>query len=90
MTTEHLTENFLPTFNLNEDDGNRILLPLHVLSLESHECIFCGEAPIWDTYAEYLEHWYLNEYEGERYHEPSTEESFEWVTSSCLAGESNR
>ncbi|QPX62672.1 hypothetical protein SEA_XITLALLI_27 [Microbacterium phage Xitlalli] len=60
-------------------------LPLHVMSIATHACVFCGEGPIWSSYEEYREHFYAYEWEGERYHAPSDPEKYYLVASLCTA-----
>ena len=74
--------NDLPTF---EFAGNWAELPMHVMSVTDHECIYCNESPIWASYDEYVAHFWANEYEGAPGHAPSDEESFEIVASLCVA-----
>lgn len=78
-----LTPNTLPA--MPTIDENYVSLPFHVFSVETHECIHCGQAPIWDTFDAYVSHWYAHEYEGDRYHTHDERDSWEWHSSSCLA-----
>lgn len=59
-------------------------LPLHQFDLESRRCVFCGEQPGWATYADYVAWFYVEEWEGERYHAPEAQELWEWVNASCM------
>lgn len=74
----------LPTFD-PPVGMNAVALFLHVMDVQTHECVNCGESPIWDTYAEYVDHFYANEWEGERSHVPDEEEQWEYINSTCLA-----
>ncbi|QRI44937.1 hypothetical protein SEA_BLUERUGRAT_27 [Microbacterium phage BlueRugrat] len=60
-------------------------LPLHVMSVATHECVFCGEKPIFDSYEEYRKHFYEFEYEGERYHAPDSELKYHIIASLCTS-----
>ncbi|QDF16978.1 hypothetical protein HWC33_gp25 [Microbacterium phage TinyTimothy] len=76
--------NPLPIWPIEEP--NWVKAPLHVMSIAAHACVFCGEAPTWESYQDYLRHFYEEEWEGERSHNPSDEEHFLLVASLCLAG----
>ncbi len=73
--------NTLPVFEYAE--LNIAPLPMHVMSVETHECVHCGEAPIWNTYAEYVEYFFAYEYEGDRWHAPDEQEEWEIFTAAC-------
>lgn len=78
-----MTANTLPVFEYPE--LNIAPLPMHVMSVETHECVHCGEAPIWDTFEGYEDHFWKYEYEGERYHRPDDREEWEAFTAACNA-----
>ncbi|QJD52772.1 hypothetical protein SEA_UNPHAZED_28 [Microbacterium phage Unphazed] len=59
--------------------------PLHVMSIATHACVFCGQAPIWSTYEDYLDHWRENEWEGDPYHVPTPRYHYNLQDSLCLA-----
>lgn len=80
-----LTLNPLPAFD--SPNTAYVSLPLHVLDIETHACIYCGSAPIWDTFEEYVAHFWEFEFEGEPGHTHDDEDQFEWFAASCLAAE---
>lgn len=76
--------NTLPAFPALE---NYVALPLHVMDTATHACTFCGEEPIWDTYASYLDH-YAADYEGPWLagpYSPDDEDTFDYFASTCRA-----
>lgn len=80
----NLTENPLPAFNV-DDDGNWAALALCVFDIETRACIHCGGTNVWATYAEYVEHFWAHEYEGDSWHAPDDEADFDRTFSLCLA-----
>lgn len=77
------TPNTLPVWTVEDDRWAD--LPLHVHDVVTHECIHCGDAPIWDSYEAYLEHWYAFEYEGDPWHAPSERDEWELGSNLCCA-----
>lgn len=77
-----LTANTLPIFN--EGDERWVNAPLCVLDVTTHKCVHCGAGPVWDTYEEYVEHFWSEEYEGDRNHVPTPEEEYHLVFSLCV------
>ncbi|QQO39317.1 hypothetical protein SEA_PINEAPPLEPLUTO_31 [Microbacterium phage PineapplePluto] len=58
--------------------------PLHVMSIATHVCIFCGDGNVWSSYQEYVDFFYEAEWEGDPSHTPSDEATFDAVYSTCL------
>lgn len=66
-------------------------LPIHEYNPGSKSCKFCGLEPIWDSYQEYVEHWYAKEFEGTIVEsdgyvwtpQPESEEMYLYVASTC-------
>lgn len=82
------TVNPLPAFNIDDvDDGERnwAALALCVLDIETRRCIYCGQRAVFDTYAEYVAHFWAFEFEGDPWHGPDDEDDFDKNASLCLA-----
>lgn len=79
-----MTLNPLPAFTF-EDADNIAPLPAHVLDIATRRCVYCGEAPVFASYADYLDNFWRYEYEGDRYHAPDDEDHYTVITSLCLA-----
>ena len=82
LINEQAPVNPLPNWNVPEAWAPA---PLHVMSIATRVCVFCGDSNQWDSYQEYIEHFWRWEWEGESYHEPSTKEEFDLIYSLCLA-----
>lgn len=57
-------------------------LPGHVYLLKV--CIYCDQAQEEGTYAEYTEHFYTHEWEGEQDHRPESQADWEFLRDTCL------
>lgn len=73
--------NNLPTFSFSSTWAD---LPAHVMNITTHACIFCGDAPIWDSYEAYVTYFYTFEYEGEAGHAPTEQDEWEFLAMTCL------
>jgi hypothetical protein len=52
---------------------------------ERHTCANCGvsSVPTWESYEAYVEHFYAEEWEGERHHKPYDEELYVYLGAAC-------
>lgn len=73
--------NTLPVWNAGDEFWAE--LPLHVVDISTRRCIHCIEAAIWDTYEEYVAHFWANEFEGDPHHGPDEREEWELASALC-------
>lgn len=69
---------------LDPPDGY-VALPAHEIDPASETCRHCAAPAEAETYAEYLEHWFRYEYEGEPSHGPRSEERHAYLVGTCSA-----